>query len=70
MPILDTLASLCLKSEKLTTKDDKDSLLEKLQESPESIMSDDNIRFHRTLEKIIRMKTRVIRDGFTSFAEA
>lgn len=61
--VLKTLAGLCL-----TDKADAENIINK----PEGINYSDRskIRFPLSLEKIMRMKKRVVQDGFTSFAEA
>ena len=61
-PILKTLAELCLidKNEFNTiTKGDNIDFADKTK-----------IKYPLTFEKILRMRTRVIQDGFTSFTEA
>lgn len=65
-PVLKTLSVLCLKDE----IDNTASLIEGFEKNPETIDSDNNVRFKRSLEKILRMKKRADQDGFTSFAEA
>ena len=64
-PVLNQLANLCLE-----TDEGSDELIEQLANDPEGIPSHENVRFGISLEKILRMKKRVIQDGFTSFAEA
>jgi len=65
-PVLKTLALLCFKDNVSGSAE----LLANFEQKPELIDADDNIRFKRSLEKILRMKKRVEQDGFTSFAEA
>ncbi|MBX3007648.1 MAG: hypothetical protein KF816_06425 [Melioribacteraceae bacterium] len=62
-PVLKTLALLCL-----TESDDNANLIDK----PENINYQDRTKvlYPISLEKILRMKKRVVQDGFTSFAEA
>lgn len=62
-PVLKTLAILCL-----ADKHESDTLFKETWDF-DSIPKD-KIRFPLSLEKIIRMRRRVIQDGFTSFAEA
>lgn len=64
-PILNTLGNLCLSSD-----GDADAIISNLEKSPDDIDKSDKVRFKISLEKILRMKKRVIQDGFTSFAEA
>jgi len=45
-------------------------LLKSFEDTPENISADDKVRFKQSLEKILRMRARVVKDGFTSFAEA
>jgi len=71
-PVLNSLAILCLvdneKQRLLTAKKDKNQNIGNLVD--EAVEIEENIRFKLSMEKIIRMKKRVIQDGFTSFAEA
>ncbi len=63
-PVLKSLMSLCL-------KDSSEELLEKIINTENSdLLTEDNVRFPITLEKLLRMYKHVIHDGFTSFAEA
>lgn len=62
-PILKALATLCL-----ADKNESNTLFKEPWDF-DSIPKD-KIRFPLSLEKIIRMRRRVIQDGFTSFAEA
>lgn len=64
-PVLDQLANLCVEVD-----EDSDELIEELANHSERIPGHQNVRFEISLEKILRMKKRVIQDGFTSFAEA
>jgi 5-methylcytosine-specific restriction protein B len=70
--VLNSLAVLCLvKEEKqrlLSANQDRNQNIGKLVD--ETVKIDENIRFKLSMEKILRMKKRVIQDGFTSFAEA
>jgi len=65
-PVLTALAQLCL----IDGVTDAPVLLKSLEDAPENISSNDKIRFKQSLEKILRMRARVVKDGFTSFAEA
>ncbi|MDP8269735.1 MAG: hypothetical protein P9L97_13535 [Candidatus Tenebribacter davisii] len=71
-PVLNSLAILCLvdneKQRLLTAKKDKNQNIGNLVD--EAVEIEENIHFKLSMEKIIRMKKRVIQDGFTSFAEA
>jgi hypothetical protein len=77
-PVLNSLAILCLndeqKKELLKLKKGKNpnigSDLNKIVYDENEDIDNDKIRFKLSLEKILRMKKRVIQDGFTSFAEA
>lgn len=62
-PILKTLATLCLNNKEII-----DDILLKPEKYDYS--NQELVRFPLSLEKIIRMRKRVIQDGFTSFAEA
>jgi len=64
--VLSDLAQLCL----VDGVADVAALLKSFEDVPENIRSSDQVRFRQSLEKILRMRTRVIKDGFTSFAEA
>jgi len=65
-PVLNALAQLCL----VAGVSDTPALLISFENTPEGIRSSDQVRFKQSLEKILRMRKRVIKDGFTSFAEA
>jgi len=61
-PILETLANLC-------AKDDKEA--EKALSKPyEFDFNDPSVKYPISLEKIARMHKRLLKNGFTSFAEA
>jgi len=64
-PVLDKLADLCVEAD-----EGSEELLEELTSNPEVIQGHNSVRFEISLEKTLRMKKRVIQDGFTSFAEA
>jgi len=66
-PVLTSLAECCL--EDMSEKEAGD-LLKVFEGSAEDIHSNKKVRFKQSLEKILRMRKRVIKDGFTSFAEA
>ncbi len=61
-PVLKTLAVLCFK--------EKDDFDEKIKLENIDFTDREKIKYPLSLEKIIRMRTRVIQDGFTSFTEA
>ena len=61
-PVLKTLAELCL-----SNKDDFDAIV---KSDVVDYKDRTKIKYPLSLEKIIRMRTRVIQDGFTSFTEA
>ena len=61
-PVLKTLAELCYKN--------KDDYSDKLKIEEVDFKDRDKIKYPLSLEKILRMRTRVIQDGFTSFTEA
>lgn len=61
-PVLKTLASLCYK--------DKESFDEKVKMEDINFTNRDKIKYPLSLEKIIRMRIRIVQDGFTSFTEA
>jgi hypothetical protein len=65
-PVLTALAKLCLSD----GVSDIPKLLQSFEELPDKIEPSDQVKFKRSLEKILRMKARVTKDGFTSFAEA
>jgi len=65
-PVLTALAELCL----VETATEIPVLLKGFEDVPADIASSDQVRFKQSLEKILRMRTRVTKDGFTSFAEA
>ena len=65
-PVLTALAKLCL----IDGVNDAPVLLKSFEDTPENISADDKVRFKQSLEKILRMRARVVKDGFTSFAEA
>ncbi|MBT3756593.1 MAG: DUF3578 domain-containing protein [Candidatus Cloacimonetes bacterium] len=77
-PVLNSLAILCLndehKEELLKLKKGKNpnigADLNKIIFDENMDIDNDKIRFKLSMEKILRMKKRVIQDGFTSFAEA
>jgi len=64
VPLLDVLAVLCL------TNGAGQDILQVLEKSPDQIFSQNEVILKHSLEKILRMKKRVIQEGFTSFAEA
>ena len=67
--MLKTLALLCLKN----NAENPDNLIKDFEKNPDLIDADENkdkVRFKMSLEKILRMKRRADKDGFTSFAEA
>ncbi len=61
-PVLKTLAELCLIN--------KDDLSEILKLTEVNYKDKERIKYPLSLEKILRMRTSVIQDGFTSFTEA
>ncbi len=61
-PVLKTLAELCLMN--------KDDLSEILKLTEVNYKDKEKIKYPLSLEKILRMRTSVIQDGFTSFTEA
>ncbi len=61
-PVLKTLAELCLIN--------KDDLSEILKLTEVNYKNKEKIKYPLSLEKILRMRTSVIQDGFTSFTEA
>jgi hypothetical protein len=61
-PVLKTLAAICYKS-----KEDYD---DKIKIESVDFKNRENIKYPLSLEKILRMRERVIQDGFTSFTEA
>ena len=61
-PVLKTLAELCL-----SNKDDFDAIV---KSKGIDYKDRTKIKYPLSLEKILRMRTRVIQDGFTSFTEA
>jgi len=65
-PVLTALAELCL----VDSATEKTVLLKSFEDAPADIATSDQIRFRLSLEKILRMRSRAIKDGFTSFAEA
>ena len=64
--VLETLSELCIN----TQGEEGKELLKKFDDKPDSINNHPEVKFEISLEKILRMKKRVIEDGFTSFAEA
>ena len=64
VPVLTALAECCL------AEGAAEGLLKSFEEGSAEISTSDQVRFKQSLEKILRMKKRVINDGFTSFAEA
>ncbi len=64
VPLLDALGMLCLQ-----TGTDREKLTE-FEKSPDHIFESEEVILKHTLEKLLRMKKRVIQEGFTSFAEA
>ena len=64
-PVLNQLANLCVETDEGT-----EELIGQLANDPERIPNHERVRFGISLEKILRMKKRVVQDGFTSYAEA
>ena len=64
--VLNVLAGLCLSAD----EDKLKNVISELEDAPETIDISEHVRFKISLEKILRMKKRVIQEGFTSFAEA
>lgn len=64
--VLDVLAKLCISAD----EDKIDDIITELEKAPGKIDGSENVRFKISLEKILRMKNRVVQEGFTSFAEA
>jgi 5-methylcytosine-specific restriction protein B len=60
--VLNTLAALCYKN--------KEDYNDKLKIEEVDFKDSDKIKYPLSLEKILRMRDRVIQDGFTSFTEA
>jgi 5-methylcytosine-specific restriction protein B len=63
VPVLEKLATLCLKDEKIESVKAK----LKMEQLPGN---DPDVKYPLSFEKIHRMHSRAIKDGFTSFAEA
>ncbi len=64
-PVLDQVAKLCVDID-----EGPEELIEELVNHSERIPGHESVRFPVSLEKVLRMKKRVMQDGFTSFAEA
>ena len=63
VPVLEKLAELCLKDEKI------ENVKAKLK-ADQVVSNDPDVKYPLSFEKIHRMHSRAIKDGFTSFAEA
>lgn len=61
-PVLDAMASICLR--------DGGDIQQFMINPPEDWSSQENIRYPISLEKIYRMKTGLVGNGFTSYTEA
>jgi 5-methylcytosine-specific restriction protein B len=64
--VLESLGKLCFNK----GAENPDDIWKKFVSDPDQIEVSDQVRFKRSLEKILRMKRRADQDGFTSFAEA